>query len=353
MLQHNDKLKHMQKILIIRRDNIGDLVCTTPLIQSLRQQSPLARIDILVNSYNLAVVSDNPDLDQVYAYTKAKHKDSNQSSGWIYWQRLRLYWQLFGNRYDYVILADTTFSGRALSMARLMRPKHIIGFAPSGRPAKGLDIPICPAAADLHAVEQLAALLQPFNINGHPPKLKLAPQAHQLQQACRDLKDFLASNADKPLIGFHISARKPSQRWQTEKFIALAQQLHLEHEARILLFWSPGDENNPRHPGDDQKARAIIEGCRHLPLHAFATHHLTQLIAGLSLVDQLICSDGGAMHIAAGLGKSIICFFGQSNLSQWHPWGVPYIALQPKSQLVADIQICEVIDAYNRLNQSI
>ena len=58
----------MKRILVVRRDNIGDLVCTTPLIRALRQRYPDARIDALVNSYNLPVVAHNPDLDNAYAY---------------------------------------------------------------------------------------------------------------------------------------------------------------------------------------------------------------------------------------------------------------------------------------------
>ena len=106
------------RILVTRRDNIGDLVCTTPLIHSLRQHLPDARIDALVNSYNVAVIANNPDLDQVYAYTKGKHRDNGQSSSGIYWQRVRMYWQLYRQRYDYIILGDSTFSVFVLQMAR-------------------------------------------------------------------------------------------------------------------------------------------------------------------------------------------------------------------------------------------
>src|SRR6185436_17853806 len=39
------------RILILRRDNIGDLVCTTPLIEALRARHPQAWIGALVNTY--------------------------------------------------------------------------------------------------------------------------------------------------------------------------------------------------------------------------------------------------------------------------------------------------------------
>ncbi len=62
-----------KKILFIRRDNIGDLVCTTPAIHAFRKVFPELKIGILVNTYNADVVKNNPDIDEIYVYEKAKH----------------------------------------------------------------------------------------------------------------------------------------------------------------------------------------------------------------------------------------------------------------------------------------
>ena len=53
------------RILVIRRDNIGDLACTTPLLRALRSQLPDAYLAALVTQYNAAVLAGNPDLDAV------------------------------------------------------------------------------------------------------------------------------------------------------------------------------------------------------------------------------------------------------------------------------------------------
>lgn len=39
----------MKNILIIRRDNIGDLVCTTPLIEGVKIAYPDAKVYLLIN----------------------------------------------------------------------------------------------------------------------------------------------------------------------------------------------------------------------------------------------------------------------------------------------------------------
>jgi ADP-heptose:LPS heptosyltransferase len=69
----------LHSILVVRRDNIGDLVCTTPLFSALRRRYPQAWIGALVNSYNAPVLDRNPDLDGVVVYTKLKHLEPGDS----------------------------------------------------------------------------------------------------------------------------------------------------------------------------------------------------------------------------------------------------------------------------------
>ena len=89
-----DTPEKQPRILIIRRDNIGDLVCTTPLIRALREQLPNAYIAALVTRYNMAVMEGNPDIDALFSYTKAKHLEPGESAIGIFWSRLKTIWTL-------------------------------------------------------------------------------------------------------------------------------------------------------------------------------------------------------------------------------------------------------------------
>ncbi len=115
------------KILIIRRDNIGDLICTTPLFEAIRQRYPNAYIAALVNSYNAPAIQGNPHLDAIFAYTKGKHADGEPV--WrAYLRRVALLWKLRRMGFDYVLLATSGFAARSLKLARLLAPQHIVGF---------------------------------------------------------------------------------------------------------------------------------------------------------------------------------------------------------------------------------
>jgi heptosyltransferase III len=322
------------KILVVRRDNIGDLVLTTPVFTALRRHFPKARIEALVNSYNAPVLEGHPDIDFLHIYTKSKHRESRWDAFSEWSDRLRQAVALRSERFDHVLVPSPGFHPRQLRLARWLRPRHIAAFAPPGMPPQGVDHPVAYRGPEgRHHVEDTFRILSAFGIDGPPPPLRLAIAPG-------------ASRTDRPLIGVHVSARRPRNRWPGSKFVELMRALHERMDARFRLFWAPGREDDPRHPGDDEKAMRILEKTRPVPVEPVDTRALGGLIKGLASCDALVCSDGGAMHLAAALGKPILCFFGDSLASHWHPWGVRYRLLQPASLDAADIAVEDAIAAF-------
>jgi ADP-heptose:LPS heptosyltransferase len=339
------------RFLIIRRDNIGDLVCTSPVFRALREKYPGARICALVNSYNAAVARNNPCLDEVFVYTKAKHRRQDQSVVGIYGDRLRMMWRLRRERYDYVIIASVSSPSRQLRLARFLRPRHIVSFIGTGKgDSRRADIGIPYVSPQpLHEAENVYRLLQPLGITGTPPPMCIRPDAGEVAVARSRVNERSAGRAG-PLIGVHLSTRKATNRWPVANFIELIRRLHAAYpEARFLLLWAPGDSSNPKHPGDDDTAARIVQSLPGLPVIAYPMGPLEQLIADLSLCDTVITSDGGALHIAAALGKPILCFFGDIDTARWRPWGVPHVLLQPPTRHAPDITVDETFNGYQRL----
>jgi heptosyltransferase-3 len=338
----------IERLLVIRRDNIGDLVCTTPLIAALRRRFPRARICALVNSYNLPVLEGNPDLDAVYAYTKAKHRPPGTGILSVYWDRLRVMLALRRERFDYAIIAGATFLWRGLYLARQARPRHIIGFTPpQGHPRIDVGIPYT-LPRPMHEIEDIFRLLAPLGIDGPPPPPRVFAAPGPVAEARSALHARNLGHSEL-MIGIHISARLPSNRWPAANFVALMRRLHERHGASFMLLWAPGSSSNAHHPGDDEKAREICDALPGLPVLPYRTEQLHELIAALALCDLVVCSDGGAMHIAAGLGKPIVCFFGDSDAARWHPWGVPYVLLQPESRDASYIRVDDGLAAATQL----
>jgi heptosyltransferase III len=312
--------KTPQKILVVRRDNIGDLVCTTPLLTALRQQFPKAHIHALVNSYNAPVLAGHPAVDVVHMYTKLKHAASGRLGAAT--ARLKLAWQLRQQAFDCAIVAPPGAKLDLLTRWALAGARMVEG-APIGED-KGL-----------HHVEEVFSLLAPLGIGGTPPALSVVARAKP---------------AGGTTLAIHISARKPSQRWPDDRYVELIQHTLANTDWQVRLFWSPGASDDPLHPGDDARAAAILSNIgsttRVTPVE---THSLAELIDSLAACDIVFCSDGGAMHIAAALAKPIVCLFGQSNATRWRPWGVAHAVLQTESQNAADVPLSAAVDALTEL----
>lgn len=333
-------------ILVVRRDNIGDLLCTTPLLSVLRRHYPDARIAVLANSYNAPALRGNPDVDEILVYEKSKHRKPGQSFWHWLGGRLRLMLAIRRVRYDLVLLATPVFSASSLKFALMTRGGHIVGYGlPPGNPR---FVPIDQAPYGIHEVEAVGRLLQPLAIEAELPAMTLS--ADPLIQ--RRLLSGLPAKAGK-WVGLHISARKLQQRWSVDRFAALAENLLAQGVDRILVFWAPGSEDDSAHPGDDGKAEILQMKLSGLPVSFVATAQLEELIAGLSLCDHVVCADGGAMHIAAALGKPLVCFFGNSDAARWYPWAVPNELLQTSSRDVIDISVDDVMGAYSRLENKL
>jgi len=337
----------IKKILFIRRDNIGDLICTTPAIHAVRERFPDARIGVLVSTYNADVIINNPDIDEVYIYEKAKHaQDKNRLSVW--WNNLKVFRKIRREQYDIAVGCGTYYSPRLARYTALTGAKRRVGYVPRGvRKSLWYNAPVLEPEQPAHEVETVFHLLSVLGIHGPIPPMRVFP----VEAEVRKTRDFLTAvgiRRDKPLIAFHISSRRQQNRWPIEKFVELARGILSRKEAEIMLLWSPGSEKNVLYPGDDEKAELFMRSVQP-GAAAYRTSTVRGLIAAISLSDLVVCGDGGAMHIAAALEKRIVTIWGTSGPIRWRPWGVTHLILQDKSRRAENISVESAFEAVQRL----
>lgn len=336
--------KTIKKFLLIRRDNIGDLICTTPAIHELRRKFPQAKIAVLVNSYNADVVTNNPDIDEIYVYEKAKHvEDRNRFSVWL--KNLKVLLRIRRERYDVAIGCGYKYSPNLARYTFLTGAKNKVGYVACGSESFYYNCPVTELSEPLHEVAASFKLLEPLGITGEPSKLILAPDIDEKEKTLRYLKSQGLEHNN--IVAMHISSRKENNRWPAERFIELGNELIKKYNVMPLLLWAPGSGKNPRHPGDDEKAAEIAKNMVSTPF-LYKTTMLKELIAAISVCKLVVCCDGGAMHIAAALGKPIISIWGSTDKRRWSPWKVENIILQ-KGRNAAEVNAEEAAAAFAAL----
>jgi ADP-heptose:LPS heptosyltransferase len=55
------------------------------------------------------------------------------------------------------------------------------------------------------------------------------------------------------------------------------------------------------------------------------------------------------MHLASALDKPILCFFGDSPPSRWHPWKTHHELLQAPNRDVRDLSVEQALAGFERL----
>lgn len=325
------------RILLACGGGVGALVCATPLIRALREQLPEAHLAALVSRDNAAVLAGNPDLDAVSCYAEAKHRRRGESLMRVCLDRLRMIGGLRNERFDWLLLPGAA-RGAAPGIARWIGAARVLV-----RDRQD-------AAGGEHEVEQCCHLLVRMGLRYQRPALRLVADPAEVALTV-DRMQKAWGGQPPTVIGLHVSAREPSGRWPAERFAELARRLYSARRARIVLLWAPGRAGDARRPGDDDRARAIYRAVPDVPMLRLRTARLEELIAALAACDSVICSNGGAMHLAAALGKPVVCLFGDSSAERWHPWGTRHGLLQPASRDVREVSIDEVLAAYERVTE--
>ncbi len=331
------------KALVICRDNIGDLILTTPLITALAEELHY-QVDVLANSYNAAALDGNPHVSKVYIYSKLHHREKHESVIKLIIQRLKVIWSVRQERYDVVLIGKGQWDKRILQWVRLAKAKNVIALGETTHSCiTALVTP--PKDVTEHLVKRFYRMLTPLGSTSQPGPLRLYADPLLV----REMRTAYDIDRQQPVFALQISSRKILQRWSSSNFVLLAHRLAAAYSCKIVLLWSPGSADNPRHPGDDVSALLIASLCQDLPITPIPTHTLGELMAAVSLCNLVITSDGGAMHIAAGLGKPIVALFGNSDPVVWAPWQVEHEIISAENHDVGTVKVDTVVEAVHRL----
>jgi ADP-heptose:LPS heptosyltransferase len=299
-----------KKILLIRNDNIGDLICTTPAIEALRKKYPNNQIDIVVNSYNYCAIHKNPFVNKIYCYTKPKHKKSFLNKIKAGLGKLKIIVNIKKEKYDVVVVFRSDYSKSAELFSNITNAQHKVGVKnPKGKDNFNLYAPV---DNNKHEVEFCFDCLKKFGIKYDNENTFF----HVPNEYINKYKQY------SKYILFHISSRKKANKYSIDKFEKIINQLNYD---KILISAEPIDFNKAKQL--DLKTKATF----------IQTSSLIDLSGLIKNIKLFITLDGGAMHVAPALGIKTISISGYTNMDKWYPWGYKDLIIQDKSKIANQI----------------
>ncbi len=312
----------MQKILLVRNDNIGDLINTTPAIAALRKKFPKSQIDIVVNTENYCAIHGNPNINHCFIYTKTKHVKGflKKSKALLY--KFSLLRKIKKTHYDLAILFRFDYSKNALCW---MKAKRTIGVQnPQGKTFFTDIIFSNPQQPEVLFCFDLLAPLGIFYQN-EQTQFFLPKQSEPLGLPYQDF------------LGIHLSSRLEKNSYPEKYFLEILKNIPSKN---IILTAAPNDFAMA-------KRLAESTGVTFVPTKSFL--EAVAVFAHCSLVLTL---DGGMAHAAAALGIKTITLMNQDKISRWVPWGMQEWVISSLSGHCKDIPPEKVTTQINQLKNT-
>ncbi|HEY4374136.1 MAG TPA: glycosyltransferase family 9 protein [Burkholderiales bacterium] len=308
------------KILVIKRDKIGDLLLTTPMLAVLRAALPQAKIHLLANDYNAWVAEGNPNVDKRWVYPRVRTGNKvSIKAAWATWNINRL---LKREHFDVAIVGNSAESRRAIERGTALGAKRVIASFPADNRYPGVTdrIDFDPKR---HEVEAMIALLAPMGVAA-PAQLPY-PQFSLPGQWQAEAEQWLASQklAPKRYVIIGLGARRAKKQPTRDQVLRWSDWFAQKHGLKTVFMWTPGKSDNPLYPGDDEVAQPVLDAnSPHIVPFRGALKPAIGLIwnAAFSLFP-----DSGLMHFAAASPGGVLGLFAETDVSphpdQWGPRG--------------------------------
>ena len=322
-------------ILVIRLDEIGDMVLTTPFLRELRRNHPRAHITLVVkpavkNLVELCPYCDElvtfdwqaprllaPFIRHVRAYRLAKAKLRRRSYDWAVIPR----WDY--DCYSATVLAYFSGARRRIAFSERVSPQKT-------ETNRGYDLLLTDPA--------------PGTVSSHEVLMTLSLLSHLGDQIASDALELWLSDADhrfameqlpddpwRMTIAIAPGALEKNRQWPVENYLALAVWAVQKFDARIVVLGGSVET---------ALGKKLVPGAREDSINDLTGRTtLRQAAAVLARSALFIGNDTGLKHIAAAMGVRVVEIsrfpkngapMHRQSPFRFRAWGVESIVLQPE-----------------------
>lgn len=310
------------RVLIVKRDKLGDLLLTTPVLARFAAALPHAEIHLLANDYNAWVVAGHPALARTWTYPRTRHGGRLRIAAAL--SQVPLHWRLRRQRFDWAFVMGGDESHRGIRRAIMSGAARVVAYA--SEPADygdRLTDPL-PPPSEGHETARMLALLAPLRLPDDQREIE-APTFMLPADARAFAHDWLAVRQlrGRGYVVIGIGARRAKKQPAAEQVVRWATRLYGAYRLPTVFMWTPGAASNGAYPGDDALADAVLD--RAPPyVHPFRGP-IREALGLIFDARASIIPDSGLMHFAAASPGGVVGLFADpadsAPASRWAPVG--------------------------------
>lgn len=300
--------REFHRILLVKPSSLGDVIHALPVLHCLRKRYPGAKIDWLIGSAFASLLDGNPDLSERIELDRQKFSRVGLS------QRatrdfVRFVADLRRRRYDLVVDLQGLFRSGFLTRATGAGVR--VGFADAREGATFFYThKIATSPTDTHAVDRNLRVGELLGFVPEPVTFDFAMDDGLREQVAAILREHGVHELD------HFVAIAPGARWETKawpgaNFVQMIDTLAENEQIPFVLLG--GRE-------DIDLCEQIASQCRTPLISLAGKTSIRQMIALLERAAVVVCHDSAPMHVAAALGRPLVCLTGPTNPARTGPY---------------------------------
>lgn len=306
-----------KNILVIRADNLGDLLMSSPAIRALKETYN-SNITVLTSAMATGIARLIPEIDDVITYDLPWIKSTNAIGAETINEIVEIIKQ---QKFD-AALIFTVFSQNPLPAAMLAYMAQIpvrvaycrenpydllTHWLPDKEPYTFIQ----------HQVERDLNLVEFVGAKTSDKKLSLEVPVEAWEKTKERLKGSGVA-LSKPWLIFHAGVSEKKREYPKEQWIEAAKIMIEEHGFQVLFTGSSSEK-----PITDELAHKTGKGSFSLG----GIFKLDEFIALIEKAHVVVSVNTGTIHIAAALQTPVVVLYAQTN-PQHTPWQVPHTILE-------------------------
>ncbi|MBT5532710.1 glycosyltransferase family 9 protein, partial [Candidatus Poribacteria bacterium] len=293
----------IERILCIRPDGLGDMVCALPTFAALRRAYPTAHLAVLASPLNAPIIEAGRNVSETIVYDRGRCDRGPRAL-------CTLAWRLRRERYDAVVAMRTATYANVIAAAS--GASRRVGYA--GKPGSrwlSTALPGGHVRGAEHEILRNARLAEALGATSADADPVIALTNEERAWAA----DWLAANGfdeTTTAIGVHPGASTSDRCYPEDRYARAASELGRDRDdrpGRAIVFGGPHDA---------ARVEAVIARLEGAAARADAMS-LRRMMALMARVDVMLANDSGPMHIAAALGVPLVAVFGPGDHVRWMP----------------------------------
>lgn len=289
----------MKKILVIQLKQIGDVLLSSPVCNTLKKSYPNSQIDYIIYDYTYGVIENNPNINNILKITKKERESKLEFLKFL----IKL------PKYDICINIQGKLEGALISLFSGAKKK--ISWDKKGwnlvhnSPVKVHEVMEITGVGN--TIDHRLALLGNLENIVYDRNIKIWIKEEERKEIRKKMVEA-ELDLNRPIISFGVTSRREFRIWPKERFVKLIDFLYEKYNIQAVLFYAPEDKKYNSEESYCNSLKGLVKN-KEAVFTNIRTKSVRELILLLAESDMYIGNDNGPRHFAQAVDTPSFAIF--------------------------------------------